>query len=119
MCEWSHNVTYKRAIKPKEKSMSQKLDVAALKAAGFTPSQIEMLANAGALATHKTSAAKVIKYTTGAGKTDVYLSVSTGRVFIKANEADGIIKALSEGLTRFKAGEIDDVKAAASFKPTE
>jgi hypothetical protein len=86
------------------------------KAQGLNDEQTNGLVKAmigeGAL---KASTAKgeVVRYTTKAGKTDTYLSVPQGRVFIKASEARAIVETLTSLLARSEKGEVDTTKAAA------
>jgi hypothetical protein len=90
--------------------------VAMAKAQGLSEEQtaglVKALAGEGAL---KASTAKgeIVRYTTKAGKQDVYLSVPSGRVFIKASEAKAIVETLTTLLARAEKGEVDTVKAAA------
>jgi hypothetical protein len=96
-----------------------KIDVSALKAAGFTEEQIAKvvgIASAKAPAAHK---CKVLDYTTVSGNRYKALNVASARVFVKVADAAAVIKALQDGLTRAEAGECDEVKVAKGEKPTE
>lgn len=99
--------------------MAKTLDVAALKAAGFTAEMIAKV-QASLQDAPKNQKCVVVDYTTSKGTNYKALNVKTARVFVKVAEAKAVIEALTEGLRRAEAGEVDEVKAAAKNEnPTE
>jgi copper chaperone CopZ len=88
------------------------IDVAALKAAGFSEEQIQKIQGVVSVKSSPAAKCRVLDYTTSKGVNYKALNVANARVFVKVSEAANVIKALQEGLERANRGEVDEVKKA-------